>query len=131
MVNDLQNGCKSCMKFLFHANYTILFIFYKGMQTCNIFQGGFRFLVSCIGSIYYSSIGNAKLIMNKYLVNQNSLTTNLSLYSTIFSLFLGSQKIVQYVLSWCSPLWVEQVLQTNSCGPLSSFESIFIHCNIF
>jgi hypothetical protein len=31
LINDLQNGYKSYMKFFFHANYTPLFIFHKGM----------------------------------------------------------------------------------------------------
>ncbi len=63
------------MKLFFHVYYTPLLIFNIGMWTCNPFQGGFGFFKSCICNTYYSFLGNSKLFMNKYLINENLLTT--------------------------------------------------------
>jgi hypothetical protein len=76
------------MKFLFHVYYIPLFIFNKSIWICNLLQGSFGFLKSCIYNIYYS-FGNSKLFMNKYMINENFLTMYSPLNSSILRCFLG------------------------------------------
>jgi len=56
----------------------------------NLLQGNFGFIKSCTCNIYCSFLGNPKLFMNKYMINENFLTTYSPLNSSIFCCFLGS-----------------------------------------
>jgi hypothetical protein len=78
------------MKFLFHVYYIPLLILNIGMWIYNSFQGSFGFLKSCIYNIYCSFFRNSKLLMNKYLINENLLTMYFPLNSSILYWFPGS-----------------------------------------
>jgi hypothetical protein len=131
LVNDLQNGYKSYMKFLFHANYTPLFIFYKGMWTCNLLQSGFCFPISCIYNIYCPFTGNPKLFM---------ISTWLIKISWPHSCpwILPSSVSSQVCKKSCNESFhgaihckLDKFSKPTRLAHLNSFEFIFIHCSIF
>jgi hypothetical protein len=95
LIDSLQNSYKPRVKLFPHSNYTLHFILYKNIWTCNLLHNKFHFLDSSIGNIYNSFTINTKLFMYKYLVNNNFLPVNLGSNSTIFYVFPSLQIFFQ------------------------------------
>jgi hypothetical protein len=101
------------------------------MWTCNFSQNSFCFLKSGISNIHYSFTRNSKLIMNKYLVNENFLTTNLCLNSSIFYLLQVCKKYCNKYSLGTVPYKLKILSKPTIFAQLNSLGSIFIYCNIF